>query len=253
MFGETYTLTFTECSENHVGMEKIGTKLPIGMGIKVSDLYEVYNFYKNTQYADKIELYNLNYKVEHEPAAILVIRGGVEMLGINSTSLFYEQQSLDKDKKFLNRGKVMNKIARWNLCFAYFDQEPDYENGKGRVISFERLPLTKQLKDNLHILLGSSITSHISTAEGNYYYNNKCGIGYHGDTERTKVIGIRLGDSMILSFRWYYQCNAVSENFNITLNHGDIYIMSEKATGTDFKKSSKYTLRHAAGASKYIN
>ena len=37
------------------------------------------------------------------------------------------------------------------------------------------------------------------------------------------------------------------------LNTGDIYIMSEKAVGSDWRKSSMYTLRHAAGCNKYLS
>ena len=33
----------------------------------------------------------------------------------------------------------------------------------------------------------------------------------------------------------------------ITLNHGDIYIMSEKSVGNDWKRRKIPTLRHAAG------
>jgi len=36
------------------------------------------------------------------------------------------------------------------------------------------------------------------------------------------------------------------------LNHGDLYIMSEKTTGFDWKKRTLITLRHAAGCEKYI-
>lgn len=38
----------------------------------------------------------------------------------------------------------------------------------------------------------------------------------------------------------------------VILNNGDIYIMSEKAVGTDWKKKNTLTLRHAAGAPKYL-
>jgi len=33
----------------------------------------------------------------------------------------------------------------------------------------------------------------------------------------------------------------------INFNHGDIYIMSDKAVGNDWKKRKIHTLRHAAG------
>lgn len=89
--------------------------------------------------------------------------------------------------------------------------------------------------------------------ECNYYYDiSKTGIGYHGDSERRKVIGIRLGANMPLYYRWYKNNEIKSEKFKLDLDGGDIYVMSEKAVGTDWKKSSIYTLRHATGCNKYI-
>ena len=35
------------------------------------------------------------------------------------------------------------------------------------------------------------------------------------------------------------------------LNAGDVYVMSEWAVGTEWRKSSLITLRHATGAAKY--
>lgn len=90
-------------------------------------------------------------------------------------------------------------------------------------------------------------------AEGNYYYDQTCGIGYHGDAERKKVIGLRLGDSMPLVYQWYYQGNPIGDRYYFELDGGDMYIMCTKATGNDWKRRNDYTLRHAAGASKYID
>ena len=85
-------------------------------------------------------------------------------------------------------------------------------------------------------------------AEGNYYYDNsKCMIGFHGDTERHVVVGIRFGSTYPLHFQWYKNSETVSDIKTIHLNGGDMYVMSEKAVGTDWKSSSKYTLRHSAG------
>jgi len=52
---------------------------------------------------------------------------------------------------------------------------------------------------------------------------------------------------------WFHQSKPISEPIIFNLNHGDMYIMSEKAVGTDWKKSSKITLRHAAGCKKYTD
>lgn len=38
----------------------------------------------------------------------------------------------------------------------------------------------------------------------------------------------------------------------LNIDHGDVYIFSEKATGQDWKKKTIPTLRHAAGAQKFL-
>ena len=43
------------------------------------------------------------------------------------------------------------------------------------------------------------------------------------------------------------------EPTDINVNHGDIYIMSEKATGHDWRLRSKVRVVHAAGHIKYID
>jgi hypothetical protein len=110
------------------------------------------------------------------------------------------------------------------------------------------VPLTQKLKTVLTDLLGAENL----IGEGNYYYDTKtCGIGYHGDTERRKVAAVRLGSEMPLFFQWYQHCNPVGSKMGLKLGGGDLYFMSEKAVGTDWKESSKLTLRHAAGCSEY--
>ena len=58
---------------------------------------------------------------------------------------------------------------------------------------------------------------------------------------------------MQLVFSWYHRFKKVGETYRHLLNGGDIYIMSEKAVGTDWKRSSIFTLRHAAGDDRLIN
>jgi len=59
-------------------------------------------------------------------------------------------------------------------------------------------------------------------------------------------------DDYPIQWAWFHKNKAISEPYKIKLNSGDVYIMSEKAVGTDWKKSSLYTMRHAAGADKYL-
>ena len=54
---------------------------------------------------------------------------------------------------------------------------------------------------------------------------------------------------------WFKDSKPISEPFIVLLRNGDAYIMSEKATGTDWMRKSIATLRHAAAGdanSKYF-
>jgi alkylated DNA repair dioxygenase AlkB len=167
---------------------------------------------------------------------------------LDSTLLYQEQINLEKDTKALMYGRVVNKKARHNLCFSDFNQSADFDKGKGTVIDFKTLPYLSELRNQLGSIFGSEFEK--LNAEGNYYYDTKkTYIGWHGDAERKKVVGIRLGDDFPLHFRWYHKSSTDKESIHtINLQHGDIYIMSQKATGNDWKKRSiEWTLRHSAG------
>lgn len=249
----TITLTIGDQAENHVGMQKMGEMADEGFSYQ--DLKTIGNYFHERSY--EVEMLYLHRALkkynDEDKAYVLVIRNGVDALcGEGSAdSLCEEMMNIKMDKKALMRGKVVNKIARWNVCFADFNQSPDYEEGKGRVIKYNKVPNLKKLRKKLSFICKDVPEMPI---ELNYYYDTKkCGIGYHGDSERRKVIGIRLGESIPLCYRWYEQSNVISDIIHIELNHGDIYIMSEKAVGTDWKRRTIKTLRHAAGCEKYTN
>jgi len=152
------------------------------------------------------------------------------------------------DKHALMRGKVVNKHARWNLCFADEDQEPEYENGKGRIVSWKHIPRVQKIRETI-----SEWTEDVLlNGEANYYYDiSKCGIGYHGDGERKKVFAVRIGESMPLYFQWFQRSLPVGNPIIIELHSGDMYMMSEKAVGFDWLKKVKPTLRHSTGCTKF--
>ena len=134
-------------------------------------------------------------------------------------------------------------------CIADHSQEPLYEDGKGRVINFTDVPIAKSLREILPQYIGAKAKN--LNAEGNYYYDtSKCSILGHGDVERRRVIAVRLGESFPLTYQWFHKCKPISGRCELILNHGDIYVMSEKAVGSDWLKSSLYTLRHSAGSEK---
>ena len=258
-FKDALTLTFGDAAENHVNMQKLGGLSD--RGFTLADLEQIASHFPNW------ELVHLNdyiypavsQKNVAEDAYVLVIKNGVNELfkGANgqpvnySLQLYEEQKGLEKDTKAFMYGRVVNKHARHNLCFGYESQDPDYEKGKGRIYAFSELPYLNGLLNRLYELTG--LSGQDLYAEGNYYYDpKKTGIGYHGDAERRKVIGVRLGASIDLNYVWYYDGEKASDRIKMpTLEHGDIYIMSEKAVGNDWKKKKILTLRHAAGCEKY--
>lgn len=245
---ETITITFGDCAENHVGMEKIGSMHD--KGFSYDQLIKIRNTLNDSKY--ECELIDLNIpETKEQSAVILVIRKGINYFLGEKTyqEMFQEQKDLDWDSKAKMYGRVVNKHARHNLCYSDQARDPDYEKGMGRIIGWDQVPITKCLKDRLEEILESKLVG-----EGNRYYDSsKCGIGFHGDSERRKVIGCRLGGSMNLCYNWFYKGLPVGKKFELVLNGGDMYIMGEKAVGCDWKKKNIYTLRHAAGCKKYTD
>jgi hypothetical protein len=257
----TITITFGDQAENHVGMQKLGKGLaPAGFTVKELENAKVL-FEKA---GCKCELINLNKNlpvgasassasassVKADEAAILVIKDAVNMLlkPLSGTDkdMATELTSLEWDKKAKMYGRVVNKRARYNLCFDDNEQQPDIAAGMGRVIDFEDIPYTKFIRISLSHYLGPKADGLV--AEGNWYYDTSiCSIGAHGDTERLIVIAVRLGECIPLYYQWYLQGNEVGNRETINVGGGDMYVMSQKAVGNDWKKRKTYTLRHAAG------
>lgn len=261
---DSITLTFGDCMENHVGMQKVGTLSENGYSlvdlIKFKKEFETkgikcelinLNSYANEFAFDIIDAKEDNKNGKKDTACLLIVKNGLDYIDSKfADKLYAEQCKLEPDKKFYNNRtkQVNNKLARWNLCFDKNEQKSDYENKKGTIISYENVPKTKKLKSMVKKITGSKNLK----LEANYYYDiGKTGISDHGDFERRKVVGVRLGKDNDLVFRWYKKSERVGREFRIKLKHGDMYIMSEKTVGTDWKCSSKFTLRHAAGCLKY--
>jgi alkylated DNA repair dioxygenase AlkB len=252
---KTFTLTFGEVCENHVRNEQIGHLAEKGFSLE--ELQHIRRYFDER--GCSTELLNLNEllfeddeeKDKAEPAYVLVLRDGLgTLLSPSEKKEFYEEQDqLEKDKKVKMYGRVVNKHARHNLCFADEGHASDYENGMGTVVAFRDVPCLSKVREMIHEITGKRLY-----AEGNYYYDTrKCGIGYHGDAERRLVVGIRVGEEMPLHYRWYKNSRVVSKTLKLSLGDGDMYVMGEKAVGFDWKMRSKYTLRHAAGAAKFLD
>lgn len=246
------TVTVCDVAENHARMQKIGALHD--KGYSVEQLLALGETLRAVGLTTEYVSLDAHWVGEDEvPAAgILVIRKGVQhILGTADTKdLQDEHKDLDVDKMAFMRGRVVNKRARWNLCFAEEDQEPNYEEGMGRIVSYRRLPLTQRIRQTI----AKWTEDELLNAEANYYYDlSKCGIGYHGDGERRKVFAFRMGASkqMPLYYQWYQRSAPVGDRIEVVLEDGDMYAMSEKAVGFDWLKKIVPTLRHATGTDQF--
>lgn len=246
------TYTFAPNGENHVRNQQVGNA-ECRETFSVEELGQIQaNVLAAGYQAEYLDLgQHLPAQYGTYPAGVLVIRNALQIFHLTATQSFDEVTGLTYDRQALMYGQVRNKKARHNLIVGDFDQEPVYEEGKGTVVNFTHTPCLHHLRTYLPTLVGEKGRGLI--AEANDYYDvTQCGIGYHGDKERTMVIGLRIGASFPLCYYWYHQSKRISPRIDLTLRSGDMYIMSEKAVGFDSGKRVIPTLRHAAGCPKYI-
>ena len=248
-------LTWGDAGENHVGMEIIGNLQDSGTGFTYRDLQQMNNYLKE-KHSLNTELVDLSLDTNNK-ANVLIIRNFIE--SVTQNDILNELNNCKWDNKYYDRRrkKVLNKRARYNLLFQHgISQESDFENGKGTIIDLDKLEILKNVESKLFNILQDAL-KNITTftewvpliCEGNNYYDiKKCYIGFHGDSERTRVICLSIGGKDYpMQWQWFKNSKNVSFPFTIKINSGDIYIMSEKAVGQDWKKRSLYTLRHGAG------
>tara|TARA_B100001248_G_C27388724_1_gene461118 strand:+ start:1545 stop:2321 length:777 start_codon:yes stop_codon:yes gene_type:complete len=253
---ERYAITFGEVAIIHNGSFQLG-KIR-NKGYTIDELKDIKN-----KIGDQAKLIDLSKDLptksirEENKAAILLIKNGLNYLFNRkkaANKFLNEQKSLNYDKKYYESrfNKTLNKRARYNIVFGEenIDHSDDYKTFT--IKSFNDLKYLKKLRKKIGKMFGSKAKK--LNAEGNYYFHEKSGIGFHGDAERKIVICVSLGDSSILRYCWRKPGSSLmfGSPIDIDIEHGDIYIMSEKATGHDWKMRSKYRLVHAAGHSSYL-
>ena len=168
----TYTITFGDVAENHAGMQKIGALHE--RGFTLDELTALQG--KLDAQGLATQIHSLSDVVRTavpeltvEDAHVLVIRKGVQYIlhgnrSGDTSRVMQENRDLQQDTKALMRGRVVNKRARYNLCFAEFDQEPDSEVGKGRVVSYERVPLVSMIRNTISAWCGYVLNGEPWTA-----------------------------------------------------------------------------------------
>lgn len=254
---QRYAITFGEVAILHYGGEEMGNGRR-EHGFTVEELRQIGKSFGT--YGEIVMLSdNLpeNIRQENE-AAVLVIRNAANIFledKYGKNKLFMEQQnSVVYDNKYWDnrRRKTLNKRARRNTVFGDSDIQHSDDYKQFTVNGFNRLEFLNRVRQKLVTYLGEKANN--LNAEGNWYFEDKSGIGFHGDSERKIVICLSLGTTSKLRYCWRMPGTSVKwgEPIDIIVNHGDIYIMSEKATGYDWRSRSKVRVVHAAGNAKYL-
>ena len=242
------TVTFADRGENEYSMQIEGSKT--SRFTSVADLLEL-----KKAYGEAADYYPLTVDVEgieSEEAGVLVLRGYAKN---EADQLMHEVEYMKRngfvDTKSFSFGEVRNKHARHNNVMSWRRQAPDFANRKGTIVSFEDYEAFRGLHKRVHSDLKQPPEQKL-VGELNYYFDVKtCGIGFHGDKERDLVAGLSLGQAtsqQVLKFVPYLQVKALREPTEIRLAHGDLYIMSHKAIGSDCAKKNIVCWRHARGA-----
>lgn len=253
---QRFSLTFGDAGENHIGMEMLGERLKEGEGFKVEDLEGIMEVCKEKGY--KCEMIDLDKDLDKELGAkVLIVREFYKKKKIKK--IFDELKGLEWDKKYFDRrrGKVLNKNARHNLVFMKgYEQKDDYEKGQGKVYDVDKLDLMKWVKSRVERYINKGIDKVKSKSkkvdyiiEGNNYYSlDKTMIGFHGDSERRRVACVSVGgENQPMAWWWFKNSKAQCDPHIVRLNSGDLYVMSEKAVGSDWRRKKVFTLRHSFG------
>tara|TARA_A100001015_G_scaffold310722_1_gene412645 strand:- start:2521 stop:3417 length:897 start_codon:yes stop_codon:yes gene_type:complete len=255
---QTWSLTVGNGGENHTGMEFLGNLRKEGQGWDIEKLRSCKKILENI-FGKQVELINLNEVClkgvnipegsKPKDAYLMVVRN---FLSEDVHENFIKElKSYEWDRKYWDtrRKKVLNKLARANVCYGKQGRVANYEEKKGTIIGFDQSPLVGNLLDIIQILMKEKDL----IVEGNQYDDvNKNGIGAHGDTERVCVACLRVGASMPMKYGMFWKNKMRGKSYQTVINGGDLYFMSEEAVGASWKSSSKWIWRHSAGAPKYL-
>jgi hypothetical protein len=125
LHGLAITITYSECVENHHGMEQLGHIST--EGFTLNDLFNAKQQFENMGAICEVHCLNdaligMEYENKAQEAYLLIIRNGVNYLlkenGMTANDMMKELTAFSWDTQALMRGKLVNKHARHNVCFT---------------------------------------------------------------------------------------------------------------------------------------
>lgn len=252
------TLTFGEAAIAGLGSESYGTKSKNGFDL--NDLTYISSKF-NPEQTMLIDLRNMlpNSNIELAPAFILLIKNPypdllekLEPIILKDQETYDSQGYLDGvlwNKKKYTYGRVVNAINRYNLTFDFIGAEAKIHTEMGGTIyNIGAIPPLEELYKRI----ATACNTRLYIEAMMYHDIISSHIGFHRDKERMKVIGYRMGHEFPLHYQWYCGTDPISEIFTINLDPGDMYVMSEYASGGKTMTKTRIYLKHAAGNNPFI-
>ena len=198
-----YAITFGEVAILHIGGKEYKSKKIIN-GFSTEELIDINNKYENSEYISLTDNLPDEYK-ENNKAGVLIFRYDNKKLEENynlplnkleADNLYNEQKNVKYDRKYWDnrRQKTLNKRARYNIVFGQKTIKNSKDYKQNSIIAFSSLKYMNKVRNNLKNILGDK--SKKLNAEGNFYFEDKSGIGFHGDSERKIVICLSLGKAL---------------------------------------------------------
>ena len=183
--------------------------------------------------------------VPAEEACALVVRGWSPE---TADAALKSTASIAYDTFMYMHGKVKNAHTRHLVFAAERARDPERERGVHTVLPWSGLEAMDRARA---FISGALDTQHLKAGCVLKYPDiNRSGIGWHGDGERRITVLYRVGAASArrpIHLMWFQKGEAVCAPISIPLGHGDFFVPSAKAVGTDWKLRNKPTLRHATG------
>ena len=227
--------TVSPTAEHHAGMRIAGNldHTPIS-GETATTIFEW--FLSQGYEARNFNLAELS-GVDHCGGVLHIKNGAAAFCDVDQMWSTFESLPMDSQYLDTRTGKVKNKHKRSNVNAGEEAEEANINEGIGTTVAFSSTPELKKVIQGLK-QFGPDFQTLL--AEGNYYHTpTKCGIGFHGDTERRWAMGVTMGKSRIIEFQAFVRSFPEGPPIRLTLDHGDIYLMYENGCGWDWKRTPK--------------
>lgn len=144
-----------------------------------------------------------------------------------------------------------NKLGN-KLIFCELDNNWKYpfspHQNVGTIYNTRFIPSLFSIQRELQNQLG-----YLPVIDGTYFYDlNECYTPFHQVKDRKKLVGLGIGETQPLQFRWFHGSTVCSDTMSIPIEHGDLYIISQSAAGIQKEKQTKLYLKYGIGTNKAL-